>query len=147
MTGEEISKVKLEIEKDMIFKCDMGLMNVKDFYIDEKNKDEAKMLGPNPARLLAAAVLGCMSASFIFCLQKKQFTLDDLKAEAEIIIVRNEKKLSRVKEINIKLVPITSDPAILKRINQCSKFFEQYCTITESVRAGIQVNLDIKPTN
>ena len=41
------------------------------------------------------------------------------------------------------LIPESKDPTVLKRIEQCKKFFEQYCTITESVRAGIDVNLNI----
>ena len=36
------------------------------------------------------------------------------------------------------------DPKVLKRMEQCKKMFEQYCTITQSVRAGIIVNLNIE---
>jgi len=143
MSEETISKVSLELEEDMIFKCNLGLPKYEDWFIDESNHNADEMWGPNPSRLLASAVLGCLSASFIFCLQKRNLKLDDFKAEAEILIERNEKKLLRVKEINVSLNPETTDPIVLKRINQCKKMFEQYCTITESVRAGIDVNLKI----
>jgi uncharacterized OsmC-like protein len=141
MSEETITKVNLELVKDMIFKWDLGLPKVGECFIDETNHDLDEMIGPDPSRLLASAILGCLSASFVFCLQKRNLKLDDFKAEAEILIERNEKKLLRVKEINVSLNPQTTDPIVLKRINQCKKMFEQYCTITESVRAGIDVNL------
>ena len=143
MSEQVSTKVSLEMEEEMIFKCNLGLPKYEEFFIDEAHHDKDEMWGPNPSRLLASAILGCLSASFMFCLQKRKLTLDDFKAEAEIIIARNEKKLFRVKEINVQLNPKSSDPAVVKRIEQCKKFFEQYCTITESVRAGIDVNVEI----
>lgn len=145
MPEEVKSRVTLELEKEMIFRCDMGIMKVEECYIDETNQEEFDKLGPDPSKLLASAVLGCLSASFIFCLQKKKLTIEDYKGEAEAVIARNEKGLWRVKEINVKLEPKTEDPVILRRINQCKKIFEQYCTVTESVRAGIPVNVIIMP--
>ena len=57
--------VGLSLEKDMIFKCELGEMKVKDCYIDEEHDIEAAMWGPNPSRMLGMAILGCLSASFI----------------------------------------------------------------------------------
>ena len=143
MSEEIRSKASIELVKDMIFSCDMGEMKVRDCYIDETHQKEADMWGPNPVKLLASAILGCLSASYIFCLQKKKLSLNDYKAEAEAIISRNEKGFLRVKEINVKLIPKTDNPDVIKRMEQCKKMFEQYCTVTESVREGIQVNVDI----
>ena len=136
--------IKLDdLDSQMIFKCDLGNMKVKDCYIDEEHHEEVNMVGPNPSRMLALGVLGCLSASYIFCLQKKKLSLNDYKAEAEAIISRNKKGFLRVKEINVKLIPKTDNPDVIKRMEQCKKMFEQYCTVTESVRAGIQVNVAI----
>jgi len=142
LSKELKNTVTLDLERDMIFRCDPNEMKIKECYIDETNED-LEMLGPNPVKLLASAVLGCLSASLIFCIQKKKLTLDEFHAEAEITIARNEKGLFRVKEINVDLQPKSDDPAMIKRIEQCKKMFETYCTITESVRAGIPVNLEI----
>ena len=144
MTEEIKTNVSLELERDMIFKCDMGQMKVKECYIDETHEVESEMLGPNPTKLLASAVLGCISASFIYCLQKRELELESYKAEAETIVTRNEKGFYRVKEINVNLIPKSNDPKVIKRMEQCKKMFEQYCTITQSVRAGIQVNLKVE---
>ncbi len=138
------TKVKVELEKEMIFKWDLGLPLINSLYIDETHHKKEEKIGPDPSKLLASAILGCLSASFVFCLKKKNLTLDDFKGEAEIVLIRNEKNLLRVKELNVELRPMSSDPDVLKRIEQCKKFFEQYCTITESVRAGIEVNVGFK---
>jgi len=144
------TKVGITLEKDMIFKCELGEMKVKDCYIDDTHKDEVDMLGPNPSRMLAMGVLSCLSASFIFCLKKRNFNLDDLKAEAEITIARNEKGFWRVKKIDVAINAKIEDPDVRKRAEQCLKkaanskpFFENFCIVTESVRSGIEVNVDL----
>ncbi|MFX1502494.1 MAG: OsmC family protein [Promethearchaeota archaeon] len=140
-----------EFESQMIFKCDLGNMKVKDCYIDEEHHKEVDMLGPNPSRMLALGILGCLSASFIFCLQKKNFKVDDFKGDAEVTIVRNESGFWRVKKIDVDIKPKIGDPETLKRAKQCLKttkdgisFFEQYCTVTQSVRRGVEVNVNIE---
>ena len=123
-----------ESESQMIFKCDLGNLKVKDCYIDEEHREEVDMLGPNPSRLLALGVLGCLSASFIFCLKKRNFKVDDFTA----------------KKIDVNIQPKITDPETLKRAKQCLKsakdgvsFFEQYCIVTQSVRSGIEVNVNL----
>ncbi len=144
MSEEVKTKIGIKLEKDMIFKCEMGQMAVKDCYIDETNQEEADMWGPNPSKLLGMALLGCLSASFIFCLKKRNFSIDDLKADAEVIIGRNDKGFLRVKKVNVEIVSKIDDPAVRKRADQCKKMFENYCTVTAAVREGIEVNVDLK---
>ncbi len=139
-----------ESESQMIFKCDLGSMKVKDCYIDEEHYEEVDMLGPNPSRMLALGVLGCLSASFIFCLRKRNFKVDDFKGEAEVTLARNEQGFWRVKKIDVEITPKIEDPDALKRAKLCLKpmkddvsFFEQYCIVTQSVRAGIDVNVNL----
>ena len=144
MAEETKTKVGIKLEKDMIFKCDMGQMALKDCYIDETNQGEVDKWGPNPSRLLGMALLGCLSASFIFCLKKRNFSIDNLKAEAEVIIGKNDKGFLRVKTINVEIEPKFDDPDIRKRADQCKKMFERYCTVTAAVREGIEVNVDLK---
>jgi len=144
MSKELSYKAGISLVEEMTFKVDLGKMNVKDIFIDDTHHKEEEMQGPNPARLLGMAVMGCMSASFVFCLQKRNFTLDDLKAEADVVAWKNEKGLWRVKEINVDFVISSEDPQVLKRAEQCKKLFEEYCTITQSVIAGIPVNVNFK---
>ncbi len=142
--SEEIKpKVGITLDKEMIFKCNLGDMKVKDCYIDDTHKDEVDMLGPNPSRMLGLALLGCLSASFIFCLKKKNLTLDDLNAEAELTIARNERGFWRVMKVDVDINIKISDPATRKRADQCKKMFEQYCIVTQAVREGIDVEVNL----
>ncbi len=136
-------KVGLSLEKEMIFKCELGEMKVKDCYIDEEHDVEAAMWGPNPSRMLGMAILGCLSASFIFCLKKKNLSLSDLKAEAEVSIARNDKGFWRVNNIDVIIKMDIDDPETRKRADQCKKMFEQYCIVTQAVREGIDVKVNL----
>ncbi|MBD3353268.1 MAG: hypothetical protein GF364_17440 [Candidatus Lokiarchaeota archaeon] len=146
MNDEIKTKVGLSLEDEMIFRCELGDMKVEDCYIDETHKKEEEMIGPNPSRMLGMAVLGCLSASFIFCMKKRDFKIDDLKASAEVIIKRNEKGFWRVKQILVDIKPKIETEKMLKRADRCEKMFQDYCIVTEAVREGIdvQVNLDYK---
>jgi uncharacterized OsmC-like protein len=140
---ERIYKVKVKLERDMIFKYDLGELKLRECIIDETNKVESEMLGPNAAHLVTMAVLGCLSSSYIFCFSKKDFSVKDLEAEAMITIFRNEKGFQRVKKIDVSINPKIDSPEMRKRAVQCQKMFEQYCTITASIREGIEVNVNI----
>lgn len=139
----KVNIVGVTLEEEMLFKCDLGKINMQDLYLDERDLRDAEKIGPSPARFLALAVLGCMGASFAFCLKKKNFTLDELDGKAEVIIKRNEHGFWRIKKINLNINPKIDDPQMRKRADQCRKFFEQYCIITQSVREGIEVNLNL----
>ncbi|MHA2183083.1 MAG: OsmC family protein [Promethearchaeota archaeon] len=142
MAEKEI-KVKVKLERDMIFKCDLGGIKLGACYIDESHKVESEMLGPNASHLLAMSILGCLSASYVFCFSKRNFTVKDLEAEAIVTIFRNEKGFVRVKKIDVSINPKIDSPEMRKRAIQCQKMFEQYCTITASVKEGIDVNVNI----
>ncbi len=49
-----------------------------------------------------------------------------------------------ITKIEVKITPKIDDPEVRKRADQCKKMFENYCTVTASVREGInvEVNLD-----
>jgi len=140
LSNEYKSEVGIRLEEEMIFKCDLGQIKMENLFIDEQHKKSKDKIGPNPSKLLALSVLGCMAASFAVCLQKKNFLLSDFEAKAVITSIRNEKGFWRLKKIDIKLNPKIDNPKMHKRVNQCKKIFEQFCIISESLREGIEIN-------
>lgn len=143
MVDEAKTKVGLDLTHEMTFKCDLGEMALNDCYIDELHKNEAEMWGPNPSRLLALAITGCLSASFVFCLQKRNLKIEDLHAEAEVFIARNEKGFWRVKKIVVDIEPVLDSPELKKRAENCKKMFEDYCIVTQSVREGLDIDVNM----
>lgn len=138
------TRVGLTQEEEMLFKCELGSLKMENLYIDEKSEKNSEKLGPSPVKLLGLSVLGCLAASFSFCLQKNNFSLTDLTGNAEVTIARNNKGFWRVNKIDIEIFPQIDSPKMRKRADQCSKFFEQYCIISESLRTGFEVNVKLK---
>ncbi len=100
--------------------------------------------GPNPARLLAAAVGGCLAASLRFCLAKSRVDLHALDATVEASVVRNERGRLRIGGVHVTLAP-TVAPGDGDRIRRCLELFEDFCIVTESVRQGLDVDVRVEP--
>jgi organic hydroperoxide reductase OsmC/OhrA len=101
--------------------------------------------GPNPARLLGAAVGGCLGASLLFCLRKAHIEVADLRTTVEGTLVRNTRGRLRIGSLQVRLHP-TVPEADRERMARCLGLFEDFCVVTESVRHGIDVGVDVEPT-
>jgi organic hydroperoxide reductase OsmC/OhrA len=110
--------------------------------------DEAPPLGegrgPNPARLLAAAVGNCLAASLLFCLKKARLEPLAVRATVDGEMERNERGRMRIRELRVRLEP-TMDPSDVERMSRCAQVYEDFCIVTESVREGIDVMVDLAP--
>ena len=99
--------------------------------------------GPNPARLLAAAVGHCLSASLLFCLRKSRIEVANLRTTVEGSIVRNERGRLRIGSLRVRLAPELTDEQ-RERTGRCLDLFEDFCLVTESVREGIAVDVEVE---
>ena len=102
--------------------------------------------GPNPARVLGAAVASCLGASLLFCLRKARVDVRGLRTSVHGRIERNAAGRQRITEINVRLSPVIP-AAEHDRITRCVSVFEDFCIVTQSVRQGIQVNVEVVPTD
>jgi len=98
--------------------------------------------GPNPARLLAAALGHCLSASMLFCLQKSRVEVQSMRTDVHAQVSRNERGRFRVTEIAVELHPELAE-ADSARLARCRDLFEDYCVVTASVRGGLDVNVEV----
>lgn len=101
-----------------------------------------KDAGPNPARLLGAALANCLAASLTFCLGRRGAKVTTgISAHVEVDIVRTPEKRQRIGQVRVKLeTPPGVDPAAL---DACRDTFEDFCTVTASVRRGIDVQVEV----
>ena len=108
--------------------------------------DEAPPLGtgtgPTPAGLLAAAVGGCLAASLRFCLAKARIDPDAINVDVEARMAPNERGRVRITGLDVHLTPCLPT-ADLARLDRCKALFEDFCIVTESVRAGIPVTVAV----
>lgn len=99
-------------------------------------------VGPNPARLLAASIANCLSASLLFCLSKKGQKIQGLKTNVHVELVRNERNRLRIGRIDVHLAaPVDRDSAALMA---CLDGFEDFCVVTQSVREGLDVKVNVE---
>lgn len=94
--------------------------------------------GPNPARLLAAAVTNCLAASLLFCVRKSRGEIGTIEGEAQGRLVKNERGRWRVGSLAVTL-KLADTIQSLPVLGRCLDQFEDFCIVTESVRAGIPV--------
>lgn len=108
--------------------------------------DEPPPLGhdhaPNAARFLAAAIGNCLAASLVFCLRRSKVAANDVSADVEVEIVRNEEKRLRIGRVDVTLH--TSIPANDPALASCLGTFEDFCIVTQSVRKGIDVAVRVE---
>lgn len=100
--------------------------------------------GPNPARLLATAVGHCLSSSLVFCLNRAKIELLDLHTVVTGRLERNERGRLRVAELRVRLEPVVPAGEV-ERLGRCLEVFQDYCIVTESVRKGFPVEVEVEP--
>lgn len=142
--SENIFRTKVSVEwlEDLTFKLDFNNPALPELMIDETHDVESpEARGPDPSKLLISAVMGCLNASFAFCLKKARVPLKGMKAVGELTSKRNEEGLWRVVKIDVDLTPEIEIEKGIPRMEKCIEIFHKYCTITQSVRQGIPVNV------
>lgn len=100
--------------------------------------------GPNPSRLLAVAVANCLSASLLFCMRKAHLQPGAITTTVEATLERDEGHRLRVGGLHVKIHP-TLDADDAARVGRCVDVFENFCVVTESVRHGIDIAVDVEP--
>jgi uncharacterized OsmC-like protein len=115
-------------------------------YLPNLVADEPKPIGegagPNATRLLAVATGQCMSSSLIYCLKKARIPIINLETTVKMNLFKNEKGLTRIKNIDIQ-IDLEINEEDKKRLQRCLTIFQDYCTVTQSIRNGIQVNVKV----
>ena len=131
--------LKLIRQQDYQFDIQFDLAGVPDLQLDEPSPLGAGA-GPNASRLLAAAVANCLSASLLFCLGKFKQDPKGLTAHVTGKMVRNDKGRLRVGGI---AVDIRLEQTV-ERLSHCVDQFEDFCVVTDSVRNGIPVSVQVR---
>lgn len=98
--------------------------------------------GPNPARLLGAAVANCLAASLLFSMRKFKNRAEPLRALATVEVVRNAQNRLRIGRIGVDLY-IGARAAEMKSLDRVLGQFEEFCIVTQSVRTGIAVDVRV----
>lgn len=141
---KESERISISVDRiqDMEFRVKFDKPIYQDLMLDEPppaGNDRAA----NPTRLLAAAVGGCLSASLLFSALKLRLNIQGMHANVGVEHTRNEQGRLRIGKIDVEITPTIADPDPHK-LQRCLDMFEDYCTVTQSVRKGIDVAVTVK---
>jgi uncharacterized OsmC-like protein len=99
--------------------------------------------GPDPARLLAAAIGNCLGASLLFALRKFKNAPGTIVARVRADHARNEKGRLRIGKVAVEIT-LPEAASEYMQIERILAQFEAFCTVTGSVRAGVPVEVTVK---
>lgn len=138
---QALRPIRLELEAGYQFKVDFGLGDVPALHTDAP-PPLGQGRGPDSEMLLMAAVGNCLSASLAFSLRK--FKNDDVPIQATVDgqLAPNEQGRVRMRSIAVAIhlgVPVASLHLAERALSQ----YEDFCVVTQSVRAAIPVAVQV----
>lgn len=98
--------------------------------------------GPDPSRILLAAVANCLAASLLFALKKFKQDPGRITATATAITGRNENNRLRVSAIEV-ILSLGRAGSEIEHLDRALAQFEDFCTVSQSVRAGIPIHINV----
>jgi uncharacterized OsmC-like protein len=113
-----------------------------DSFVSDEPDPVGEASGPATPALLGAAIGHCLSASLLETLRHAHLPVEEFQAEATTVVSPNEAGLPRIERIDVVLRPTLPAPA--PRTGRCEEVFERHCTVTSSVRQGIDVNVHVE---
>lgn len=139
---EKSLETKLQLIDNYKFNVEFDVEYLPNLILDE-TKPDGEGTGPNPPRLLSAAVGHCLSTSLVYCLKKARVRIIDIQTKVTTNLYRNEQKKMRIKSIDLE-IQLEVNQEDKHRVPRCLKLFEDYCTVTQSIRKGVEVNVNFK---
>ncbi len=135
--------ISIEWVDHLTFNVHWDLPEAPDVLLDEPPELGGTGKGPNASRMVVAGVANCLGASLLFCLQKSRVEMSGFSVRASGTVTRNERGRLRLTGIRIEpLVRMAAD-ADVKRLQRCLEMYEDYCIVTESVRKGVPVEIQV----
>jgi uncharacterized OsmC-like protein len=142
--AEPVSEFTIAIEqvRDYEFRVKFDKPHLAELVVDEP-PPLGREAGPNPSRILAAAIGDCLAASLLFCARKARANIESLRAQVKTQIARNEQKRLRVARVEVTL-EVQAPEADRDAVRRCLPLFEDFCTVTQSIRDGIDIEVKVK---
>jgi len=136
----KVSELSLRIAQEEAYRFQIRFDKAYAPIVADEPPPLGKDAGPNPARLLAGAIGNCLAASLVFCLGKKGVKVEHgIEATVDMQIVRTPERRLRIGPVKVTLHVPPGVPA--EAVDGCREVFEDFCTVTASVRRGIDVDV------
>lgn len=140
MSSEQV-KVTLTQLSDYSFNVSFDETGIPDLVTDEPAPLGGGK-GPNPSRMLLAAIANCLSASLLFAMRKYKNAPGTIRAEVRGTLGRNAEGRMRVQHVDVDL-HLPGDAEDYAQFERTLQQFENFCVVTESVRSGIEIAVQV----
>jgi len=134
------TSVSLQQQTDYRFEIRFG-DNIPGLIADEP-PPLGKGEGPSPAQLLCASVGNCLSDSLLFALRKFKQAPEPLRCEVQAEVGRNPEGRLRILGIHATL-RLGVAASTLEHLDRALAQFEEFCTVTQSVREAVPVRVTV----
>ena len=141
MSDTESITVTLTQETDFSFRIAFDGASMPDLLSDE-SPPLGHGAGPDPTRLLVASIGSCLGSSLLFALRKFKNTPGTIVARMRSYPTRNEQGRLRIGHIAAE-IQLPENAGDYKQIERIIAQFEEFCVVTQSVRAGIPVEVTV----
>jgi organic hydroperoxide reductase OsmC/OhrA len=98
--------------------------------------------GPSTPALLGSALGHCLSAALLEALRHAHVDVSDCETDAVAVVIPNEKGLPRIDHVDVTIRPRI--PQRSHKADHCADIFQNYCTVTQSVKRGVDVRVQVE---
>jgi uncharacterized OsmC-like protein len=118
-----------------------GVLHGAEFVSDEPDP-VGENSGPSTPALLASALGHCLSASLLEALRHAHLDVRGCETDAVAIVRPNEEGNPRIDHVDVTIRPRLTESS--PRMQRCADVFENHCTVTQSVRRGVDVRVQVE---
>lgn len=139
MTGKVI---RIELSQRHDYRFDIAFGNDMPMLTSDEPAPLGTGLGPSPVQMLCAAVGNCLSDSLLFAFRKFKQVPEPIHCVVTAEVGRNTDNRLRVLNMTaqIRMDAIASS---LEQVDHVLAQFEEFCTVTQSVRQGIPIAVEV----
>lgn len=138
--SQKVHEVELHVVQKDAFRFEIAFDEGYEAIAMDEPPPLGKASAPNAVRILGAAIGNCLAASLVFCLGRRGAKVTNgVSARVNLEVVRNEERRLRVGQVRVSLT-VPEDVAE-EALEACRSTFEDFCTVTASIRQGIPVEV------
>jgi len=139
MTGK-IIRVELSQRND--YRFDIAFGGEMPILTSDEPAPLGTGLGPSPLQMLCAAVGNCLSDSLLFAFRKFKQEPEPIHCVVTAEVGRNADNRLRVLNMTAQ-IRMGVEAVALQQVEHVLAQFEEFCTVTQSVRQGIPITVEV----
>lgn len=139
MSGKTI---RVELSQRHDYRFDIAFGDAMPVLTSDEPAPLGTGLGPSPVQMLCAAVGNCLSDSLLFAFRKFKQEPSPIQCVVTAEIGRNDDNRLRVLHMNAQ-IRMGVLVASLEQVDHVLAQFEEFCTVTQSVRQGIPITVEV----